>query len=107
MRLIETIAELREWSRIAEEIGTERNRLTNRMREQLWRYFPAMLTLDDDLAAEWLLALWELVPTPDKARRIRETTIAKLLKRHRIRRLDAASVLAALRRPPNARHAPR
>ena len=94
------IVELREWSRIAEEIGTERNRLTNRMREQLWRYFPAMLTLDDDLAAEWLLALWELVPTPDKARRIRETTIAKLLKRHRIRRLDAASVLAALRRPP-------
>jgi transposase len=94
------MVELREWSRIAEEMGTERNRLTNRMREQLWRYFPAMLTLDDDLAAEWLLALWDLMPTPDKARRIRETTIAKLLKRHRIRRLDAASVLAALRRPP-------
>ena len=37
------IIELREWSRIADDLGTERNRLTNRMREQLWRYFPAML----------------------------------------------------------------
>lgn len=33
------IIELREWSRMAEDLGTERNRLTNRMREQLWRYF--------------------------------------------------------------------
>lgn len=33
-----TVIELREWSRIASELGTERNRLTNRLREQLWRY---------------------------------------------------------------------
>src|SRR5262249_43065472 len=32
--------------------------------------------------------------------RRRETTIAKLLKRHRIRRLNAAQVLEVLRRPP-------
>src|SRR5262249_24035542 len=32
------VIELREWSRIAEDLGAERNRLTNRMREQLWRY---------------------------------------------------------------------
>ena len=31
---------------------------------------------------------------------MREATIAKLLKRHRIRRFDAAHVLAALRKPP-------
>jgi transposase len=92
--------ELREWSRIAEDLGAERNRLTNRMREQLWRYFPALLELDDDLGAEWLLDLWQIVPTPDKAARIRETTIAKLLKRHRIRRFDAAHVLAVLRQKP-------
>src|SRR5439155_18446562 len=36
------VIELREWSRIAEDLGAERNRLTNRLREQLWRYFPAM-----------------------------------------------------------------
>lgn len=94
------VIELREWSRIAEDLGAERNRLTNRMRQQLWRYFPALLGLDNDLGAEWLLDLWESVPTPAKATRIRETTIAKLLKRHRIRRFDASYVLAKLRTPP-------
>jgi transposase len=94
------VCELREWSRIAEELGVERNRLTNRMREQLWRYFPAFLEFDSDLSAGWLLDLWQAVPTPDKAASVRETTIAKLLKRRRIRRFDAAHVLSVLRKPP-------
>jgi transposase len=95
-----TIIELREWSRITEDLGAERNRLTNRLRQQLWRYFPAVLELEDDLAAPWLLDLCEIVPTPDKAVRVRAATIAKLLKRNRIRRFDAAHVLDVLRRPP-------
>ncbi|MBV8103510.1 MAG: IS110 family transposase [Hyphomicrobiales bacterium] len=94
------IVELREWSRIAEDLGVERNRLVNRLRERLWRYFPALLELEDDLGAEWLLELWEAAPTPDTASRLREATIAKLLKRHRIRRFDAAFVVNTLRRPP-------
>ncbi len=94
------IIELREWSRMAQDLGTERNRLKNRMREQLWRYFPAMLELEGDLGAEWLLDLWEAAPTPAKAARIREKTIATLLKRNRIRRFDAAHVLAVLRKRP-------
>lgn len=94
------VVELREWSRIAEDLGAERVRLTNRMREQLWRYFPAMLELESDLASPWLLDLWEAVPTPDKVRRVREMTIARLLKQNRIRRLDAAGVLACLRQQP-------
>ncbi len=93
------VIELREWSRIADDLGAERNRLTNRMREQLWRYFPAMLDLESDLGAEWLLDLWEIAPTPGKAMRIREGTVAKVLKRHRIRRFDAAHVLDVLRKP--------
>ena len=104
------VIELREWSRIAEDLGAERNRLTNRMRELLWLYFPAMLALESDLGAQWLLDLWQTVPTPDKAGRTRETTIAKLLKRHRIRRFDAAHVLAVLRKPrsksPTEQHKP-
>lgn len=94
------VIELREWSRIAEDLGAERNRLANRLRQQLWRYFPAMLELESDLGAEWLLELWEAAPTPAKAARIREATAAKLLKRHRIRRIDAAQVLAVLRKQP-------
>lgn len=34
------IVELREWSRMADELKDERNRLTNRVRQQLWRYYP-------------------------------------------------------------------
>jgi transposase len=94
------VIELREWSRIADDLGAERIRLTNRMREQLWRYFPAMLELESDLAAPWLLDLWEAAQTPDKARRVRETTVARVLKQNRIRRLDAVQVLAVLRNEP-------
>ena len=41
--------------------------------------------------------LWCLAPTPAKAQRIRATTIAKLLQRHRVRRIDAETVLRMLR----------
>jgi transposase len=94
------VVELREWSRIAEDLGAERNRLGNRVREQLWRYYPQMLELTDDVAADWFLDLWRLVPVPDKAIRIREKTLERLLKQHRIRRLDAAQILERLRAPP-------
>jgi hypothetical protein len=46
-----TVLELRARSRIASDLGAERNRLTNRLREQLWRCFPAMLELESDLGA--------------------------------------------------------
>jgi len=91
------VIELREWSRIGEDLTAERNRLCNRLREQLWRYYPQMLELTDDIAAGWLLELWALVPTPDKAKRVREDTVSRLLKRRRIRRLDAGQVLTTLR----------
>jgi len=93
------VIELREWSRIAEDLREERVRLSNRLREQLWRYYPQFLELTDDVAAGWVLELWALLPTPAKAGRVRESTIAALFKRHRIRRLTAADVLARLRTP--------
>jgi transposase len=40
------------------------------------------------------------VPTPAKAVRVSEKTIARILKNHRIRRFDAAEVLRILRQPP-------
>jgi transposase len=95
-----TVVELREWSRIAEDLETERTRLTNRLRDQLWRYFPAILELGGDLGAGFMLDLLQLVPTPDRAARLRESAITKLLKQHRIRRFDAAHVMEVLRKPP-------
>jgi hypothetical protein len=83
------VVELREWSRMAEDLQQERTRLGNRVREQLWRYYPQAIQLTDDVAADWFLELWALVPTPAKAVKLRKATIAKFLKAHRIRRIDA------------------
>jgi len=94
------VIELREWSRIAEDLTQDRTRLANRVREQLWRYYPQIISITDDVAAPWVLDLWALVPTPDRARRVRKATIAKLLKHHRIRRIDAAGVLDHLQSEP-------
>ena len=91
--------ELREWSRLLEELQQEPVRLCNRVRHQLWRYYPHLLDLTDDVGADWFLELWALAPTADKAGRLRETTIARLLKQHRIRRLNAETACPILRQP--------
>ncbi len=91
--------ELREGSRMAEDLKQERNRLGNRVRELLWRVYPQMLGLTDDVAAPWVLDLWRLIPTPEKAARVREATVDRRLRRARIRRLLAAEGLEALRTP--------
>ena len=39
------LIQLREWSRLAEELQQERVRLSNRLYSQLWRYYPQMLGL--------------------------------------------------------------
>src|SRR4051812_17856572 len=90
---------LREWSRLAEELQHERVRLGNRIRQQLWRYYPQLLEVSDDLTAEWVLDLWTLAPTPARATRLRAPTLARLLQEHRIRRLDAERALGILRQP--------
>src|ERR1700737_1865596 len=77
------IVKLREWSRMADDLQQERTRLASRMREQLWRYYPQMLELADDLAADWFLDLWNQAPTTAKAVRLRETTIERFVTAHR------------------------
>jgi transposase len=94
------VIELREWSRMVEDLREERNRLTNRVREQLWRYYPQALELTDDLGCDWFLDLWSEVPMPAKAARVSERTIDRILKAHRVRRLDGAAALRILRQKP-------
>ena len=93
------IIELREWSRIANDLSGDRTRLVNRARQQLWRHYPQLFKVESDLTKAWVRDLWSLAPTPDKARRIRTRTVANLLKRHRVRRIDAETVLLTLREP--------
>jgi transposase len=93
------LVELRAWSRLAEELREERVRLNNRVHHELWRYYPQMPKLTNDLAAPWFLELWTIAPTPAKARQLRKSTVEQLLKQHRIRRVDAETVIRTLREP--------
>jgi transposase len=94
------LVELREWSRLRDELVADRTRLINRLHEQLWRYYPAFLQLDDDPGSEWMLDLWSAAPTPKKGAKLNKATTTAILKRHRIRRLDADKIKAILSQPP-------
>jgi len=95
------VVQLREASRCDEELTREQNGLANRLREQLRRYWPALLDIArDDLVDPFLWALLERYRTPEQGFRARPAAVARLLKVHRIRRLSADEVLAALHTPP-------
>src|SRR5262245_66127508 len=47
----------------------------------------------------WMLDRWEAAPTPEKASRVSKAAIARVLKKLRLRRFDAAQVLSELRKP--------
>ena len=93
------VVALRELSRTADELREDARRLANRLRAQLERYFPQMLTLVPAADEPWLWALLERVPTPAAAARVRGAAVARVLKAHRIRRVSAPEVLTALRQP--------
>lgn len=95
-----SVIELREWTRIADDLQTERTALTNRLHQQLLRYYPQMLELADHLWQESFLSLWGLAPTPAHAARLSEKAVKKLLTEHRISRFDAEHVVTTLRKKP-------
>jgi hypothetical protein len=63
---------------MADDHSADKIRHTNRLREQFRRYYPQMLQLGSDLAEEWIFVLWEKVPVPAKAARLRQTEVEKL-----------------------------
>lgn len=94
------IIELREWSRMHDELQGERNAVVNQMRAQLARYFPAFLAVAPDPGEDWATRLLELIPNHASAVGVKPSRITKLLKDHRIRRIDAAEILRHLRATP-------
>jgi transposase len=93
------VIQLRELSRVDEDLGREAVRLTNHLREQLHRFYVQALKLCPSADEPWLWALLELAPSPVRGCRLQRKTIERLLRQHRIRRLNAQAVLAALRAP--------
>lgn len=95
------LIELKEWCRIHDELVAERTGLINRIRTQLWRYYPQISDIaDGDVGDLWVMELWARAPTPAEGARLRKSTIEALLKRRRIRRIKAEEVVALLRTRP-------
>lgn len=73
-------------------------RLQLQLEELLYRFFPQILRLGE-LNQVWMLELLELVPTPQRAQRLKIGPVRALLKKHRVKRVNADRVLAELTKP--------
>lgn len=90
------VVQLREMSRVHDELVEERNRLANRLRVQLIRLFPSVLALCPTADEPWLWSLLERAPTAVQAQRLTPGTLRALLAEHRIRRFTADALHAVL-----------
>jgi transposase len=102
-RLVEVdspeIIRLRELSRFEDELKAELRRTTNRLWQQLHRYYPQVLTLSP--AADDLF-IWDLLrqaPTPAIGAKLSLARIQRLLHSHRISRFTADEMMTVLRAP--------
>src|SRR6059036_314635 len=74
------IVQLRELARLDDDLLQALVRLTNRLREQLIRFYPQPLALCPAADELWLWALLEVAPTPTTAHRLTRPRIARLLR---------------------------
>ena len=93
------IIELRELSRLDDDLREELSRLSNRLREQLQRFCPETLALCPAADEPWFWALLDLV-LAGRPKLLALKAVTAVLKVHRIRRLSAATVHAAVQVPP-------
>ena len=93
------IIQLRELCRIVEDLQGEEVRLTNRLREQLYRVDAAWLTLSPSADEPWLWAILAETPDPGAWPTLPRRRITPALRAHRIRRLTAEAIVTVLRQP--------
>ena len=96
------VVQLRERSRTVNELTRQRTRLCHQIRQQLWRFYPQLLAIPNllnQLTHPWFVELWSRAKTPVLAARLRASTLAKLLRQHKIRRVSPQQLQAILRAP--------
>jgi len=93
------LLELRELSRIVEDLQQEELRLANRLREQLFRVDAPWLQLSPAATDAWVWDLLAETPHPEQGARVPRRRIAAVLREHRIRRITPDDVVAQLQRP--------
>jgi len=92
------VIRLRELSRAEEALQHEQVRAGHQLCDLLNRYYPQMLKLCPAVDEAWCWDLLEKYPLPSTKRS--KAKIEQLLKKHRIRRWDAATVEKILAEPP-------
>jgi transposase len=93
------IIRLRDLSRLDDELRLSFHRHCCQLREQLQRYYPQLLALSPSADEVWIWSLLEMAPTPEHAAKLTGGRLERLLKQHRIRRIDAQQTLEVLRHP--------
>jgi transposase len=93
------LIQLRELSRMLDELQVEEGRLANRLREQLYRVDAPWLTLSPAADEPWLWTVLGDTPHPDAWAQLPRRRMTSALRAHRLRRLTADDVVAALRQP--------
>ncbi len=94
------LIELRELTRLHEDLVQERGALGNRLGDQLRRYFPQVLSLGSIHTDIWLWALLDVAPSPARARKLTVSKVRGILRKHRVRRLTAEDILEVLAAKP-------
>jgi transposase len=93
------IIELRELTRLREDLQEDEQRLANRLRDQLYRVHAAWLTISPAADEPWLWAILAQTPDPTRWARLSRRRLAAALRTHRIRRVTPEAILAAIQEP--------
>ncbi len=91
---------LRELSRFQDELKAELRRATNRLWQQLHRYYPQMLSISPAADDRLMWDLLEAAPSPAIGAKLSSLRVQRILKANRIRKLTTDEVLSALRTAP-------
>jgi transposase len=82
------VIQIRQVSRADSDLKQEVRRLSNQLREQIYRYFPQLLRLSPAADDPWLWDFLELAPTPRAAARLGTRRIQAFLRAHRLRKIS-------------------
>jgi transposase len=91
---------LREISRFQDELKVELRRVTNRLSQQLNRYYPQMLAISPAADDRLMWDLLEAAPMPALGAKISSLRVQRILKANRIRKFSADEVLSVLKTAP-------
>ena len=91
---------LRELSRFEDELKVELRRATNRLWQQLHRYYPQMLAISPGADDRLMWDLLAAAPMPAEGARMNSLCVQRILKANRIRKLAVDEVLSSLKTAP-------